>query len=717
MPSWLEALRSGSPERYNEIVAEIVRSQTLTRGGRALAFGGNLAIAVMSFLGIEEILDVCGVENEAARFVIVIGGAHLVTSGSSYLIQESLTPMGRARLSELRRTLAPSLRRGLERVTLGSMAGGTGRLAVGVGYAILATNVYNGILDGAGVSEDSWLRGRFAQFTVGMGVPGLVQWGGKTLLGTAERTVIGRAAIPLAVTHLISTGINFFDSDYEQSVQERAQDAMRLELAGGGTGYQLLLAGDIVANTISGGAFGEVATDEAALDQIAREDAIQIGALLPQAQITLGSLLLPGLLDYDGSARGPSFFTNPERVNSEFRFDNYRPILATVDPVYGETHDFLHIPIPSDLLTTGMDMGMGQFTMLPNSTFEPVSLPLLGMGTSSSPTASSPTAYLIHIADDEGGSQPLDQFADRFAIDTQTLFDSAVPGNGGYYLVQPGGALSIYSPGTIYGSAVREADALEFVVDAPGSPGLYQTLRQAYNIPDPAVFLDQVSIYQENVPGVSEGQLQGVIGLLGENIEFRNHYEQEEPVSECDIGGCFTFTLHSGAHIREADAYEYIMNQGGEGAGSESLIQTLSGEYHIPDPEEFLERVEAKNLQDLIAYLVFLDPESIDPFIVGLDGHRALRRIFDRDGVLIEGMEGELIGWLSDDVRESVATFRRFRRLQALMVEGAEPNYVDRQLGLVNEDGAINENSAEYAIFVRTFGQGLPGMLTAMGNN
>jgi len=191
------------------------------------------------------------------------------------------------------------------------------------------SNLYNHILNAYGVSADSWLRGAFPQFVVGMG--------GGTALGTAAaRTALGRAAIPLAVAHLASTVINLFDSDYEQSVQERAHEAMRLDLAKGGTLDHVLLMTDIVANLISGGAFGEAALSQSDLNQVARADAQLLAELQPQLLNALRSRWMADLLHYDGSAQDLNFFTNPELsteklaeiLKQEVRFENQRKIIG-----------------------------------------------------------------------------------------------------------------------------------------------------------------------------------------------------------------------------------------------------------------------------------------------------------------------------------------------------------------------------------------------------
>jgi len=314
--------------RYQELL-KYTAQQAFAQAGKGTqraVSAASFATGILSFFAVEEILDIIGVENKSARFALVLGGGHVVSQGANSLLSSAVTAEGRAYLSALVKNPPAALVNGLKNA---NWISGTSNLLTGVGYAILTSNLYNHILNAYGVSADSWLRGAFPQFVVGMG--------GGTALGTAAaRTALGRAAIPLAVAHLASTVINLFDSDYEQSVQERAHEAMRLDLAKGGTLDHVLLMTDIVANLISGGAFGESALSQSDLNQVARADAQLLAELQPQLLNALRSRWMADLLHYDGSAQDLNFFTNPELsteklaeiLKQEVRFENQRKIIG-----------------------------------------------------------------------------------------------------------------------------------------------------------------------------------------------------------------------------------------------------------------------------------------------------------------------------------------------------------------------------------------------------
>jgi hypothetical protein len=111
---------------------------------------------------------------------------------------------------------------------------------------------------------------------------------------------------------------------------------MRLGLAKGGTLNHVLLMTDIVANLISGGAFGESALSQSDLNQVARADAQLLAELQPQLLNALRSRWMADLLHYDGSAQDLNFFTNPELstkklaeiLKQEVRFENQRKIIG-----------------------------------------------------------------------------------------------------------------------------------------------------------------------------------------------------------------------------------------------------------------------------------------------------------------------------------------------------------------------------------------------------
>ncbi|MGB9613045.1 MAG: hypothetical protein ACPL4K_02555, partial [Candidatus Margulisiibacteriota bacterium] len=339
---WVEWLRGNSEAavnfrkspRYQELLKYIAAqsfAETSKTTQRVVGAAG-FATGILSFFAVEEILDIIGVENKPARFASVILGGQAINAASTSVLRNAITPAGRAYLTTIIKNPAPALVNGLKSV---NWVKGAGNLLMGVGYAVLASNLYNNLLNAYGISPQSWLRHGFTQFAVGMG-------GAVGLTELSAKTVLGRAAVPLAVAHLASTAINLFDSDYEQSVQERAHDKMRLELAGGGTGDKILLMTDIVANLISGGAFGEMALSHSALVQVAAEDARQIAELQPQVRDALRSLWLSKIFADSGRTDDLAYYDktqvfSPQELtkllNQNIEFADEKPIVGyTTEP-------------------------------------------------------------------------------------------------------------------------------------------------------------------------------------------------------------------------------------------------------------------------------------------------------------------------------------------------------------------------------------------------
>ncbi|OGB87650.1 hypothetical protein A3H38_04080 [candidate division WOR-1 bacterium RIFCSPLOWO2_02_FULL_46_20] len=626
-PEWLRELQRTNPARYNEISSFIIEQQRLNFGQRGTVAGSGLAVGIISILATEEILDIVGLENEAARFATVIGVAHVANVSITSGIQLSLTEPGRAQLNAFFRNPSSSLRTGLGEINWGR---GAINIFSGVGQAIIVTNAYYSILDSIGVSQDSFWYSEGMGLGVAFGVPFAVSYGGNEILlslfgestaGTVG-TVVGEAILPLAITAFACNSLNFLFSNYERSVNQRAGDMARIEAINDGTIGTIGTAVSVFFDPITGTLHDTISgTINDYQRQIAEEDANQIAQMQPQLIDALRPMILPTvagviLENYHGEARELEFFTESGQILDEPdmpEFSNYDQHLTSV----GDTEYYA-----------------------------------IGMN-----------------------GTPEDEY--------------------------------IQSIGRL------EADAYEFVINNPtlDEETIIYELTQTYNIEDPASFLDRV-IIREATPGhhlymteIGE-RLGSLAGRLEEEIEFENH--TEDNIYECDPMGCGVTPI--GDWRREEDAYNDLINGRIEADGS-----LLERDYNIENPEDFLIRFRIRCIQNLAGAIAFLEPDTIDPSSLEIADNRQMRGIFDdsEGGILREGNVQSLVSWLlTDQDREIILISRRVSRLSAL-IEGAEPTYVDHQLGLVNEDESININSEEYSLYNISLQQSIPDLLLA----
>ncbi|MDD5382080.1 MAG: hypothetical protein PHH60_00265 [Candidatus Margulisbacteria bacterium] len=197
-------------------------------------------------------------------------------------------------------------------------------------------------------------------------------------------------------------------------------------------------------------------------------------------------------------------------------------------------------------------------------------------------------------------------------------------------------------------------------------------------------------------------------------VEAYNYYWQS--MSDATISGeTITSTLRSRYHITDLPAF--YRGATGIKNGDRDLMQYLRDEFDLTMPEWFMEKVAAKDLQEYIKSIISLNPEDeLGSAELGnnLPQIQTFRYLFDDNGYLRDDREEAFYAWMLTDLGDEVVlngsatgqfqqtlrVFRMITRIQALL-NGETPNEIDRQLGLVNQDGTINENNEYYIMMVQ----------------
>jgi hypothetical protein len=357
LPDYIKEMQKTDPGRYQEFLRFVSQP---TRGQKAAMTGINLVTGIISFFAVGEILDILGIKNEGLRFTLLIGGSHAVNVATASWVNTAI-----------RGQTAVAIEKGLTNVSWArKISESGGSLISGVGYAILASNIYNGILEDCDVPPNHWLRGEFAQFAVGMGAPSLVGWGGKALLTsrfgeavaarilgrtalgelTAGRVLLqglGRAFWLLAIAEVGFMIPNFFISDYKQSVNSRAREKAIGEMKDvdtSGAWYETI--GEVIASgagyldeglSYPFGNRAYLAANDEDKNYFALEDAAQIGQAMPGILNVLRQMWEEeDLYNYQGSAQNFSFFSGmelphgrlAELLSKEITFNDGKPILG-----------------------------------------------------------------------------------------------------------------------------------------------------------------------------------------------------------------------------------------------------------------------------------------------------------------------------------------------------------------------------------------------------
>jgi peptidoglycan hydrolase-like protein with peptidoglycan-binding domain len=344
LPSYLQELQRTDPNKYTEILQKMIRP---SMAKRAAVTGIGAAVNILSYFPLEALLDVLGVQNESVRFASLILGGMGVNAATAPLVNRLI--LGKT---------AVAIERGLSNVSWASKIGVGGvNLLAGLGYAGIATDIWVKILDDFGVGPNSALRKELAMFLVGSGAPMAIELGGGAALNgmnalatrmgfqTVAGATVGRAMWVLGLARVGSDMTQWFFDDYEESVNDRARDYQRLQLARGGTGDKVLLFIDCFFDPILG-SFQDATTaivDDGSRAHIAEEDAEQIAAWQPRVLNTLFSAWMADsgqdMFSYDGTvAPDLAFFQNPqmpsmeklsEIVNQDIEFTNHQPVLGT----------------------------------------------------------------------------------------------------------------------------------------------------------------------------------------------------------------------------------------------------------------------------------------------------------------------------------------------------------------------------------------------------
>ncbi|MBN2057216.1 MAG: hypothetical protein JW782_00240 [Candidatus Saganbacteria bacterium] len=622
LPAEIERLRQNSPAEYERFLRQVIKP---TGGQRAAISSANFIAGIISYFGMEALIDLLGLElDKKEHLLVLVGGSHLINTSFSSALNTAI-----------RGEAAMAIERGLARCGWIGRISRTGfGILSGLGGAMVSTRFYNRLLDLFGVSENSAWRGELAQFAAAFGGPSLAA-GSVTLLsrlgilGPRLAAFLRAGGTGLGLAALFSDAASYFLSDYEQSVNSRVNDRMLdYEVDHWYNPFELLSAGTRFLTTktiLPDSTFNAAASADHpdVRDAVLRQDCQVIRDNLPPVLNFLRQLWLSYLNNYNGGPVSADFLQDPVLNPDNFRrlftgndsFDNVRPTLATISPLGQDNSSFL----------------FGDLAGISSN-----DLPLLG------------NSYLDQAVRPAGNS----------------LFDLA----------------------TVLGETPGRDEELNLhllrVYDGMDQTMIDQTFR--------SLGVDPASIKQ--VPG---------------HPEF---YLFSAPA------GTHISTSIRGDEIREADAYDYVYRLFNQASIDEAaLVSDLAENYNISAPETFIERVLVHQLRQQLAGLSSLRPDTVNSnltreelgepvyrshqqVVSAFDQHGRLADVHDRDLLLLlAGSEQQL-----DQLTQLIAQLRQLTRLQALL-NGAEPTAADRQVGLVNEDNTINEDSLAFSLITEEF--------------